>query len=83
MTAGKVILVLFRVLIKKMTGTMCVSADFYLEFFIYVKYSLLYVKYRFLKKNSGYLFGVKINLGTSLGLKLIWATPTYRDSGTF
>ena len=30
MTAGKVILVPFRVLNKKMTGTIGVSADFYL-----------------------------------------------------
>ena len=40
MTAGKVMLVPFRVLSKKLTGTIGVSADFYLIIFIYVKYNL-------------------------------------------
>ena len=38
-----------------MTGIVYVSADFYLHVFIYVKY-------RFLQKNSWYLLRVKINL---------------------
>ena len=45
-----------------MSGTMCVSADFYSQFFIYVKIVSIYVKYRdrFLQKNSWYFLLIAI-----------------------
>ena len=74
MTTGKVIVVSFFGIVQKMTGTTCFSSDFICNFSVTIKncyFQLIWCFRDYFSRRTP---------GTSLGCKLIWATPCNRDS---